>query len=255
MTKPLTLQLAKSIAWKRNKDVRGELLLLSLFLYTFQNLPSSKIGRLGCTWRKYSRTMMSSVDLIGMCKQPLTSSVLASSGDMTDNSSNCRKLKKRLWWCCVLRDRILPLGVRRPLQITHNHLNSAGQELTEEDLEEEIGKSEVYDTETQHLLVKLLLAQCKLAVELTDVITMVYPADGANLVTMACEDDFNRVSIETKGYEMKLTDWYNAIDQWIPTVLGKSHASITLFASLLYIYYQYVQSSHFVKPTDVSDQM
>lgn len=93
MTKPLTLQLAKSIAWKRNKDVRGELLLLSLFLYTFQNLPSSKIGRLGCTWRKYSRTMMSSVDLIGMCKQPLTSSVLASSGDMTDNSSNCRKLK------------------------------------------------------------------------------------------------------------------------------------------------------------------
>ncbi|OBT58755.1 hypothetical protein VE04_00730 [Pseudogymnoascus sp. 24MN13] len=148
-----------------------------------------------------------------------------------------RQMKKRLWWCCVIRDRILPLGVRRPLQITHNHLDSAGQELTEEDLEEDIGESEVYDTETQQLLAKIFLAQCKLAVELTDVITMVYPADGANPVITACEDDFNRVSTETKGYETKLTNWYNTINQWIPTVLGKSHASITLYTSLLYIYY------------------
>ncbi|OBT71727.1 hypothetical protein VF21_09353 [Pseudogymnoascus sp. 05NY08] len=143
-----------------------------------------------------------------------------------------RQMKKRLWWCCVIRDRILPLGVRRPLQITHSHLDSAGQELTEEDLEEDIGESEVYNTETQQLLAKIFLAQCKLAIELTDVITMVYPADGANLVITACEDDFNRVSTETKTHETKLTNWYNTINQWIPTVLQKSHASITFSARL-----------------------
>ena len=34
------------------------------------------------------------------------------------------QMKKRLWWCCVLRDRILPLGVLRPLQITHGHFDA-----------------------------------------------------------------------------------------------------------------------------------
>ncbi|OBT51741.1 hypothetical protein VE04_09296 [Pseudogymnoascus sp. 24MN13] len=148
-----------------------------------------------------------------------------------------RQMKKRLWWCCILRDRIMPLGLRRPLQITGNHLNSAGQGLTEEDFDEDIGKSEVYDTETQHLLAKILVAQCKLAIEMTDVITMVYPADAANLVIAACEEDFNRISVETEKVKMKLIDWYETVDQWISTVLGKSHASVLLYASLLYIYY------------------
>lgn len=146
-------------------------------------------------------------------------------------------MKKRLWWCCVLRDRILPLGVRRPLQIAHSHLNSAGDELTEKDFEEDMGKSEVYDTETQHLLAKIVVAQCKLSIEMTDVITMVYPADGADPVITASEEDFNRVSAETERCKMKLIDWYETINQWISTVRGKSHASVTLYASLLYIYY------------------
>ncbi|KFY64721.1 hypothetical protein V496_03069 [Pseudogymnoascus sp. VKM F-4515 (FW-2607)] len=238
----------------RNKDRRSNSPRTSLFLFQAMLFASCSYVTLDtlqtCGYKTtqeaqktlYSRAKCCSIVKLNMMRQPLRKeSARADHAHYYDTDKSLtkyeRQMKKRLWWCCVLRDRILPLGVRRPLQITHNHLNSAGQELTEEDLEEEIGKSEVYDTETQHLLVKLLLAQCKLAVELTDVITMVYPADGANLVTMACEDDFNRVSIQTKGYEMKLTDWYNAIDQWIPTVLGKSHASITLFASLLYIYY------------------
>lgn len=148
-----------------------------------------------------------------------------------------RQMKKRLWWCCVLRDRILPLGVRRSLQITHSQLNSAGQELTEEDLEEDIGSSEVYDIETQHLLAKILVAQCKLAIEMTDVITMLYPVDGANLAITACEADFNRVSVETERCKTKLIDWYETVDPWVSTACDKSHPSVKLYASLLYIYY------------------
>lgn len=32
-------------------------------------------------------------------------------------SDHQKNALKRLWWCCILRDRIISLGVRRPLQI------------------------------------------------------------------------------------------------------------------------------------------
>jgi hypothetical protein len=148
-----------------------------------------------------------------------------------------KQMKKRLWWCCVLRDRILPLGVRRPLQITHGHFDARVGSLTEEDLLEDIGKSEVYDSETQRLLAKVLIAQSKLAVEMTDVITILYPSDSSLPIASARREDFNRASIESDRCKTKLIDWYESVHFWVSKIPKNAHPSVTLYTSLMYIYY------------------
>jgi len=149
-----------------------------------------------------------------------------------------RHMKKRLWWTCILRDRILPLGLRRPLQISHSQFDFGSCCLSEDDMKEDIGKSEVYDIKTQLLLFRIVIAQCKLAVEMTDTITTLYPSDISHLAIPACTEDFNRTSSETDRCKLKLIDWYESVNPWVLQDSKDAHASVTLYTSLMYIYYQ-----------------
>ncbi|OCK78340.1 hypothetical protein K432DRAFT_269057, partial [Lepidopterella palustris CBS 459.81] len=146
-----------------------------------------------------------------------------------------KQMSKRLWWCCVLRDRILPLGLRRPLQITHNYLT--GGCLDYNDLEDDIGKSEVYDKDTQILLAKTVVALCQLAIATTGVITLLYPSDVYQPAIAACEENFNRTPPESDGYKSKLIQWYETVDSWVSRIPHEAHPSVTLYTSLMYIYY------------------
>ncbi|KAH6668928.1 fungal-specific transcription factor domain-containing protein [Halenospora varia] len=148
-----------------------------------------------------------------------------------------RKMKKRLWWCCVLRDRILPLGLRRPLQITHNHFDFSYGGLVDEDFADDIGKSKVYDAATQRLLAKIIIAECKLAIEMTDIITTLYPSDIPHFITTASAKDFNSTSVEADRCKKKLIDWYNTINSWVCGIRKEAHASVILYTSLMYVYY------------------
>lgn len=66
---------------------------------------------------------------------------------------------KRLWWSCVIRDRVIAIGLRRPIQITRDHFNFSKETMLLSDLEEEIQWSDVYDPETkQHLAVYTLFS-------------------------------------------------------------------------------------------------
>lgn len=115
-----------------------------------------------------------------------------------------------------------------------------GGGLNDEDLLEDIGKSEVYDSETQRFLAKILIAQCKLAVEMTDLITILYPSDSSLPVTSAHKEGFNRASIEIDRCKSKLIDWYENVHSWVTKFPKNAHPSVTLYTSLMYIYYQYV---------------
>ncbi|KAL4993880.1 hypothetical protein BDV10DRAFT_189570 [Aspergillus recurvatus] len=45
---------------------------------------------------------------------------------------------RRIWWCCLIRDRTVSLGMRRPLQITAAEYDPYPQMLTTEDMNDEI---------------------------------------------------------------------------------------------------------------------
>ncbi|KAL2818059.1 hypothetical protein BJX63DRAFT_429384 [Aspergillus granulosus] len=97
-------------------------------------------------------------------------------------------IKRRIWWSILLRDRIIPLGLRRHPQITPQTLDLTGNScvtpLGEKDFEDEIGHSEVYDSDSKRLLARVLGIQCELAMVFTDVLMLVHSGSGGGIGLM-----------------------------------------------------------------------
>jgi hypothetical protein len=149
-----------------------------------------------------------------------------------------RRSKKRLWWCCILRDRVMPLGCRRAVQITEAHFDF-DQRFTEEDLEHEIGFSRVYDAGIQRQIVKTIVAQCDLAVVLTGVLSICYPMDGSHSLGRFASPDLTNIKDRIEQIRSNLLDWFTGFSLQAPlqTETNIPHVSVTLYTNLLYIYY------------------
>lgn len=153
-------------------------------------------------------------------------------------SNTERRNKKRLWWSCILRDRIMPLGVRRAVLISNEHFDF-NQKFTEEDLEHEIGFSRVYDSETQRQIVKTIVAQCELAVVLTGVLSTCYPMDGSHSLGRFASPDLKNTKGRIQQNRSNLLDWFTGFSLQAPLHRETKmlHVSVTLYTNLLYIYY------------------
>lgn len=150
-----------------------------------------------------------------------------------------KNMRKRFWRCCLFRDNILALGVRRPLQIHPEQIDTNAVRLTRNNSsDEEVENSGVYDSRTQHLLQKLWDAQCQLVVELTDVMRILHPSDHSIPLNAAHKSDFNSVFSECSSYTSKLLIWFEKVQSWASELPVDTHPSVTLFTSLMYIYYQ-----------------
>lgn len=151
-----------------------------------------------------------------------------------------RNILKRLWWCCILRDRIISLGVRRPLQIgsadfvTHQPLLSFG------DVQSEIGRSKVYSPNTKVLLNQLTVALCELAMVLTEVIMLLYPLHGSIDSILSTEEKVAQSLSLLATCRSALVGWFKKIFMSFPqpSRIGDVHKSVILYTDLIYIYYQ-----------------
>ncbi|KAF4967481.1 hypothetical protein FSARC_4976 [Fusarium sarcochroum] len=90
------------------------------------------------------------------------------------SSAVSKKRNKRLWWSLFWRDRVLTLGLRKPLQITSSSFNVNLEPITQEDLANEACHSAVYNPETKQHLADILNFQCRLAVILTEALSICY---------------------------------------------------------------------------------
>lgn len=151
-------------------------------------------------------------------------------------------LLKRLWWCCVIRDRILPLGLRRGIQITRNHFDfERHQPLGLMDLDDEIHRSIVYSPDAKRELIQVLSHVLDLCVILTDVLLLVFPLDGAIDLSrgraMPPKEEAN-----IRGNKKALVHWYTAAvatssDDGAEVNWNK-HESVILYTHLMFTYYQ-----------------
>lgn len=151
-----------------------------------------------------------------------------------------RNTLKRLWWCCILRDRILPLGVRRPLHISPADFNFAAAPLVKEDFQYEISRSEVYDAATKEALVELFVTLCDLAIVLTDVIMVVYPLKEHLNIDLPDDAEVEYALDRVATCKNSLNLWFEKATISFPTPagLGDSHESVILYTNLMYMYYQ-----------------
>jgi Fungal specific transcription factor domain/Fungal Zn(2)-Cys(6) binuclear cluster domain len=100
-----------------------------------------------------------------------------------------RKLWKRIWWCCFLRDRLIALGMRRPLRIPEKEFDLPMLEL--EDFEtaampQELsrmlgGCPAVKDSDKRITLAKMCIALAKLCACVTTVLDVQYSLMAAKL--------------------------------------------------------------------------
>jgi hypothetical protein len=155
---------------------------------------------------------------------------------------------KRLWWCCIIRDRILPLGLRRSLQISRAHFDlDANQGLGYVDLADEVGRSRVYEPETKRCLIEILVQIVELCTVLTDLIMLVFPIDDALGWGKRGSNEAARI----KDCKTALMRWYKGATLRFPMFGGGSvprmttgthkdsqHESVILYTNLMYMYYQ-----------------
>ncbi|KAF5539793.1 cutinase transcription factor 1 beta [Fusarium napiforme] len=155
-----------------------------------------------------------------------------------DQDSEMTNKLKRLWWCCIVRDRILPLGVRRQLHITS--INPALDHLTEQDFAREIQGSQVYSSQTKRTLVQLFISLCELAFPFTSVVQTVYGMgqSAADAISPMIEHQ-KQIEESIRFCEISLDAWYDKASIQFPTPAGitSPEKSLVLYTNLMYIYY------------------
>lgn len=143
-----------------------------------------------------------------------------------------RNQLKRLWWCCIIRDRSLSLGLRRPASIVSNTFEHTWPPLTEEDLNAEVSRSHVHSSEAKKQLIRSVVSLCQFCAVLMDLLQLLYPLDKSHAT---CD----RMDILKQVYAA--TD---NLDRWHDTATARHNTSkpktgpVVLFRSLLDVYYE-----------------
>lgn len=142
---------------------------------------------------------------------------------------------RRLWWCVYLRDRLLPLGLRRPILITPSSYDMIIKSDAASILVEEVDKPSVYSASINRALIRLFQLQMLLADALTAVLSLVYPPYPCNVLQSSC-GSLQVTSARIRQAETALTEWQK---QAMDALSGSDieHPSVTLFSKLMQMYY------------------
>jgi hypothetical protein len=95
-----------------------------------------------------------------------------------DGELNLRALdalcKKRLWWCILIRDMVLAIGLRIPAKINRIHFNLSSPAM--DDLKEytRVLSSRSFSAQIKHALSQIFGLQCRLAIITSEISTLAY---------------------------------------------------------------------------------
>lgn len=149
-----------------------------------------------------------------------------------------RKLNslKRIWWCCIVRDRLLGLITRRPTQIPRSHFNiDKYPALSHFDLIDEVDKSRVCAPDTKRELIDMMVHLVEFCIILTDVLALAFPHNDAR--DSGC--------FSTSSNEKRLYNSHECLKRWCSVVMPRIqhhshnpiHDSVSLYSNLMKIYY------------------
>lgn len=157
-----------------------------------------------------------------------------------------RTLLKRLWWCCILRDCSLSLGLRRRINITHASFDfKVNDPLSSLDMSHEIDHSEVYDRKTKLGLVKILSLIADLCIVLADILDFTSQFKDNAVMTGELQTEHLQ---EVLQFKTLLNSWYTTMQLQFPWTewkrpikpCSKTHQnSIILHIHIMYMFYQY----------------
>ncbi|KAF5627091.1 cutinase transcription factor 1 beta [Fusarium sp. NRRL 52700] len=162
--------------------------------------------------------------------------------DVGTTSEPRSRTLRRLWWCCIICDRLSSLACRFRLQITPDMLDMENcVPLGFADLQSEIHRSNVFSPTTKRQLISLFSKSLSLLMLLTEVIPVAYPFE----TRLESSPDFSVQEEENirKSCDL-LEDWYNSAKAEFPPLHkpiaveeSDSASSIAVHTNLMYIYY------------------
>ncbi|KAL6885692.1 fungal-specific transcription factor domain-containing protein [Trichoderma evansii] len=158
-----------------------------------------------------------------------------------------RNTLKRVWWCCIIRDRSIGLLLRHPIQITHDHFNFTTDPLKATDLSDEFNRSKVYNSPTKRRLADILSQWIELYILLTDILLLAYPLDGTyNSVYASNQKNHLRIC----ACKISLERWHSSTTSRFPKTQNSArttpglgdkrfieHNTTTLYMNFMYMYY------------------
>lgn len=157
-----------------------------------------------------------------------------------------RSILKRVWWCCIMRDRSMALLLRRPVHITNEHFDFNACPLSAMDFVDEFDRSKVYNSATKERLAEILAQFAQLYITLTDILLLVFPPNG----TWSSSREHNGGKYSLRRCRAALSRWYasavsklrNPGSNTVPATLSNDfqeidYGSIVLYTNFLFMYY------------------
>lgn len=140
-------------------------------------------------------------------------------------SEKRRILARRIWWCCIVRDRMLSLGLHRELQIPESFPT-----LTlSDDFKYDVGHSPIHSVHSKRQMHEVFLAVSRLCVIVTDLLR------SRNLDIE--DEDEGIVLVKCRN---QLETWFKATWQQFPDLTESrepQEQSFIIQRSFMYTYY------------------
>ncbi|KPM44101.1 hypothetical protein AK830_g2484 [Neonectria ditissima] len=156
-----------------------------------------------------------------------------------DVQSGDYAVRKRLWWGCIIRDRILGLGMRRGIQITSAHFDvGQNNHLSRYDLDGELHRSLVHNLDTKIRLAEFLELLVELCVILTDILELAFPIENS----LKSDGAQHKAQGRARNSQKALDRWHKKATARLPNFgtpseMAKKHDSVVLYGNLVSMYY------------------
>ncbi|KAH6879564.1 fungal-specific transcription factor domain-containing protein, partial [Thelonectria olida] len=148
---------------------------------------------------------------------------------------------KRLWWCCIIRDHMLSLNLRRDIQITRRHFDFGhSSTLGVPDMANETHRSKVHEPAVKIQLARILQLLVELCILLTEALESMFPVeDGFSRSETRLED-----GASIQNCKIALERWHSEAKARFPQLRESfanhqegQHDSVVLFTTVLKMYY------------------
>lgn len=150
--------------------------------------------------------------------------------------------RKRLWWSCVIRDRILALGVRQPIFITPEKFDFDQEGLVPADLESELKTTIVYPPGYKSTPIFWAIEICHLAKLMTPALMVVEKVKSLQMIEQYKKPlNLCRTLQLLRQVHAKLDEWESSLskaDSKFPEGPSSGHSQVVMMhKNLIYIYW------------------
>jgi hypothetical protein len=147
--------------------------------------------------------------------------------------------KKRLWWCILIRDMVLSIGLRIPAKISRIHFNMDSPAIDDLEDDSRFPSSLDFSTQNKYALNQIFGLQCRLAIITSEITTLAYGPTAEIRAEEAPMAEFQQILVDINRCKTDLDCWRNNAISVIAfnSTDNQSLPEVTAFGHVVFIHY------------------